>query len=88
MNAASLGDVVRGLLLGEVGDVARHGGGDDEGAAALLLEVSADGLGTVGGTVKVDLNDLVPVGSGTVDDTLIGSSTSADELLACMFECM
>lgn len=62
VDAASLGHVVRSLLLGEVGDVAGHGRGDDEGAVALLLEEGADGLGAVGSAVEVDLDDLVPVG--------------------------
>jgi len=44
---AGLGDVVRRLLLWEVGNVAGHGSGDDEGSLALLLEVSTDSLGAV-----------------------------------------
>lgn len=80
VDAASLGDVVGGLLLREVGDVAGHGGRDDEGAGALLLEVLADGLGAVGSAVEIDLDDMVPVGSRAVDDTSIGGSTSAVEV--------
>ncbi|KAI6760449.1 hypothetical protein HG530_009309 [Fusarium avenaceum] len=79
VDAASLGHVVRSLLLGEVGDVARHGGCDDERAVALLLEESADGLGAVGGAVEVDLDNVVPVGGGAVDDTSVGGSTGAEE---------
>jgi len=52
---ASLGNVVRSLFLGEVCNVARHGGGDDEGSGATLLEVSADSLGTVESTVEVSM---------------------------------
>lgn len=78
MDAARLGDVVRGLLLRVVGDVAGHGGGNNEGAVALLAEESADGLGAVGGAVEVDLDNVVPVGSGAVNDTSVGSSTGAD----------
>ena len=75
VDAASLGDVVRGLLLRVVGDVAGHGGGDNEGAVALLLEDGADGLGAVGCAVEVDLDNVVPVGGRAVDDTSVGSST-------------
>lgn len=77
MNAACFGDVVGRLLLGEVGDVAGHGGRDDEGAVALLLEVSADGFGAVGGAVQVNLDDLVPGGGRSLNDTSVGSSTGA-----------
>lgn len=77
VDAAGLGHVVRGLLLGVVGDVAGHGGGDDEGAVALLLEEGADGLGAVGGAVEVDLDNVVPVGSRAIDDTSVGGSTGA-----------
>lgn len=78
MDAASLGDVVGGLLLREVGDVAGHGGSDDKGASAALLEVLADGLGAVGGTVEIDLDDMVPILGGTIDDTSVGGSTGTD----------
>lgn len=47
VDAAGLGYVVAGLLLREVDNVAGHGGGDDERTGAALLEVRADGLGTV-----------------------------------------
>lgn len=77
MNAAGLGHVVRGLLLGVVGNVTRHGGSNDERATALLLEVSTNGLGAVGGSVEVDLDDLVPGLRGTVNDTGVGGGTSA-----------
>lgn len=80
VDAAGLGHVVRGLLLGVVGDVAGHGGGDDEGAVALLLEEGADGLGAVGGAVEVDLDNVVPVGSRAVDDTSVGGSTGAEDV--------
>ena len=49
MDAARLGDVVRRLLLREVGNVPGHGRGDDEAAGAALLEVMADGLSAVVG---------------------------------------
>jgi hypothetical protein len=50
VDAASLCDVVGGLLLGEVGNVAGHGGGDDERSGLALAEVETDGTGTVEGT--------------------------------------
>jgi len=73
--------VVAGLLLGEVGNVARHGGCDDERAGLALLEVVADSLGAVEGSVQVSLDDLHPVVDGAVEDA--GSSGAAgvsDEL--------
>ena len=72
VDAAGLGDVVGGLLLGEVGDVAGHGSGDDEGAGASLLEVVANGLGAVEGAVQVDLDDVVPGLDGAVEDARVG----------------
>jgi len=79
VDAAGLGDVVGGLLLGEVGDVAGHGGGDDEGAASALLEVVADGLGAVEGTVQVDLNNVVPGLDGAVEDARVGGGTGVGD---------
>lgn len=75
VDAAGLGDVVGGLLLGEVGNVARHGGGDDQGAVALLLEDGADGLGAVGRAVEVGVDDAVPLLLGAVNDTSVGCCT-------------
>lgn len=77
VDAAGLGDVVRGLLLGEVGDVARHGCGDDQRAVALLLEDGADGLGAVGRAVQVGVDDAVPLLLGAVDDTAVGRGAGA-----------
>jgi hypothetical protein len=79
VDAASLGDVVGGLLLGEVGDVAGHGGGDDEGAGSALLEVVADGLGAVEGTVQVDLDNVVPGLDGAVEDARVGGGTGVGD---------
>lgn len=84
VDAASLGHVVGGLLLGVVGDVAGHGGGDDERAVALLLEVRADGLGAVGSAVEVDLDNVVPLLGGTVNDALIGGGTGAMHTLVAV----
>lgn len=61
VDAAGLRDVVRGLLLREVDNVAGHGRRDHEGAVALLLEVRSDRLGAVRGAVEVRLDDSVPV---------------------------
>lgn len=80
VDAAGLGDVVRGLLLGEVGDVARHGGGDDQRAVALLLEDGADGLGAVGRAVEVGVDDAVPLLLGAVDDAAVGCGAGAVEV--------
>lgn len=77
VNAAGLGHVVRGLLLGVVDNVARHGGSNDERAAALLLEVGANGLGAVRGSVEIDLDDLVPGLRGSINDTGVGGRASA-----------
>lgn len=68
VNAAGLGDVVRGLLLGEVGDVTRHGGGDDQRAVALLLEHGAHGLGAVCRAVEIRVDHTVPILLRSVDD--------------------
>ena len=73
VNAASLSNVVGGLLLGEVGNVAGHGGGDDERASLALAEVETDGTGAVEGTGQVGLDDLVPLLNGSVEDTVVGS---------------
>ena len=74
VDAAGLRDVVGGLLLGVVGDVTGHGSSDDEGAGAALLEVGADGLGAVRGPVEVDVDDVVPVLLGAVEDAGVGGS--------------
>lgn len=79
MDAASLGDVVGGLLLGEVGNVTRHGGGNDEAAGAALLEVGANGLGTVEGTSQVCLNNLLPVLDGAVKNSAVGSAAGVGD---------
>ena len=60
MDAACLGDVVGGLLLREVGDVAGHRGCDDERTGSTLLEVVAHCFGAVEGAVQVGLDDFVP----------------------------
>ena len=79
VNAASLSNVVGGLLLGEVGNVAGHGGGDDERASLALAEVETDGTGAVEGTGQVGLDDLVPLLNGSVEDTIVGSLSSVGD---------
>ena len=79
MQAPGLGHVVRRLLLGEIGNVAGHGGGDDEAAGAALLEVVADGLGAVEGAVEVGLDDLVPGLDGAVEDAAVGGAAGVGD---------
>lgn len=79
VDAPGLGDVVRGLLLGEVGDVARHGGRDDQGAVALGLEDGADRLGAVGRAVEVGVDHAVPFFLGALDDAGVGCGAGAVE---------
>lgn len=79
VDAASLGDVVRCLFLREVGDVAGHGGGDDEGAGTALLEVVTHSLSAVESTVQVGLDNLLPVTDGAIQDTAVGSTTSVGD---------
>lgn len=79
VDAARLGDVVRGLLLWEVGNVSGHGRGDDQRSSATLLEVSTNSLGAVEGTVQVNVDDVVPGLDGAVKDTRVGSSTSVGD---------
>lgn len=79
MDAAGLGDVVRGLFLRVVGDVAGHGGGDDKRAAAALFEVVAHGFGAVEGAVQVCLDDFVPVLDGAIKDAGIGGTASVGD---------
>jgi hypothetical protein len=76
VDTSSLGDVVAGLLLREVGNVTRHGGCNDEGSSSTLLEVVTDSLGTVEDTVQVGLDDLMPVLSATLEDTRCSGTTS------------
>lgn len=72
VDAAGLGDVVRRLLLREVGDEAAHAGGDDEGARLALAEVEADGAGAVEGAVQVRVDDLIPGLDGRFEDARVG----------------
>lgn len=76
MDTSSLGDIVRGLFLGEIGNVTGHGRGDDQASGAALFEVVADSLGAVEGTGQIGLDDFVPVFNGAVQDAGIGGSAS------------
>lgn len=69
MDAAGFGNVVGGLLLGEVGDVTRHRCRDDEGSSAASLEVVANSLGTVKGSVQISLDNLIPCLDSAIEDT-------------------
>lgn len=60
--------------MGKVGNVAGHGGCDDQGAGATLFEVVADGLGAVEGAVQIGLDDLIPLVNGAVQDTGVGGA--------------
>ena len=51
MNAPGFGDIVAGLFLWVVGDVAGHRGRNDEGAGLALFEVRSDRFGAVEGSV-------------------------------------
>ena len=72
VDAACLGDVVRCLFLRKVGNVARHGGGNDETASSTFLEVMANGLGAVEAAREIGLDDLVPVFDGAVKNATAG----------------
>merc|ERR1712036_85135 len=68
VDAASLGHVVRGLFLWEVGNVAGHRGGDDQAAGLALPEVQTNGPRAVEDTIQIGLNDLIPCLHGAVED--------------------
>lgn len=72
VNCPSLGNVVRSLFLGEVDDVTRHAGGNDEAALSTLLEVRAHGLGTVEGASQVGVHHGNPVLDGAVKNAAVG----------------
>lgn len=72
VDAAGLGDVVRRLLLREIGNVPTHARGDDEGALVVLAEMQADGAGAVEGPVQVGVDDLVPRLDARIQDARVG----------------
>ena len=71
MDTPGLCDVVAGLFLREVGNMSRHGAGDDEGTGAAISEVLADHLSTVRYTSKIGLDDFLPSLEGAVDDAAV-----------------
>ena len=79
MDAARLGDVVRCLFLREVGNVARHGGGDDETSSSTFLKVMAYGLGTVEAAREIGLDDLVPILDGAVKNATAGCTAGVGD---------
>ena len=79
VDAARLGDIVGCLFLREVGNVARHRGGDDETSGPTFLEVMANGLGTVEAAREIGLNDLIPVFNGAVEDTTAGCTAGVGD---------
>ena len=76
VDAPGLGDIVGGLLLREVGNVAGHGGRDDEGAGTAFFEVVADSFGAVEGSRQVGVDDFVPVFDGAIEDARVGCTAS------------
>ena len=79
MDATRLGDVVRRLFLREVGNVARHGGGDDETSSSTFLEVMANGFGTVEAARKICLDHLIPVFDGAVKNATAGCTAGVGD---------
>lgn len=79
VDATSLGDVVGGLLLREVGNVTGHGGGDDKRSRLAFAEVETDSSGAVEGSSEIGLDDLVPLLDGGIEDTVIGSLSSVGD---------
>lgn len=71
MDAAGFGNVVGGLFLGVVGNVAGHGGRDDEGAGLALAEMVAYGFGAVECASQIGINDFLPRLHTCVQDSRI-----------------
>ena len=76
MDAASFGHIIRSLLLRKIGNVARHGRRNDQGPGVALLEMRADGLSAVEGSVEVGLDHVVPLLDAGVEDTGVCGATS------------
>ena len=71
MDASGFGNVVGGLFLREVGNVAGHGGRDDEGAGLALAEMVAHGFSAVECTSQICINDFLPRLHACVQDPRI-----------------
>jgi hypothetical protein len=67
------------LFLREIGNVTGHGGSDDQGTSATLLEVIANSSCAVEDTSQVSVDDLLPVLNGAVKDTVVGSAASVGD---------
>src|SRR5690242_3971909 len=76
VDATSLCDVVGGLLLREVGNVAGHGGSYDKRTGLALAEVKTNSTCAVKGTGQISLNDFVPLLNGSVEDTVVSGLAS------------
>ena len=72
MDAAGLGNIVGCLLLREIGNVAGHGGGDDERAGLALTEVEANGSGTIVGAIEIGVDDLLPLLHRLLQNAIVG----------------
>lgn len=86
MNATSLGNVVGGLFLRIVGDVARHGGGDHKRAGAALLEVVPDGFGAIESAGEIGGNDFFPVMNRAVKDAGVGGTAGIGNEAVDLFD--
>ena len=80
MDASGLGNIVAGLLLRKVGDMARHGRRDDERSLAALSEVRTDRLCAVCRPVQVGLDHTVPILLGTIQQARIRRGSGAASL--------
>lgn len=87
MNTAGLGNVVGRLFLRKVGDVARHGGGDNKRAGAALLEVMPDGFGAIEGAGEIGGNDFLPSLNRAVQDTGVGGTAGIGNETVDLFDC-
>ena len=76
MDAPGLGDVVGRLFLWEIGNVAGHGGSNDERAFAASFEVMADSLCAMEAAGKIRLDDFLPVFHRAIKDPRIGGAAS------------
>ena len=71
MDTAGFGNVVGGLFLGKIGDVAGHGGRDDEGSSFALAEVVTHGFGAVECAGQVGVDDFPPSLHACVQDSCV-----------------
>jgi hypothetical protein len=69
-----MGESQTNLFLRKIGNVAGHGGGDDEASGLAFTEVQARGTGAVVDAVQVGRDDLVPLLHGGVEHTGVGGA--------------